>query len=124
MHETFWTLLRDSAHWEFELFLQLVFDVVIAGLLWPLVRKHWRHHIARDQRDIAHNWSMNDIAKSSGHVVDTIQGICNDCGGAKAALDGIDLCTGCGDIRVSYNRAVCNQLTQEMADADPSGHYE
>ena len=51
MHETFWTLLRDSAHWEFELFLQLVFDVVIAGLLWPLVRKHWRHHIARDHAE-------------------------------------------------------------------------
>jgi hypothetical protein len=51
MHETFWTLLRDPAHWEFELFLIAVFDVLIAGILWPFVRVHWRHHIARDKHE-------------------------------------------------------------------------
>lgn len=51
MTETFWTLLRDPAHWEFELFLMLVFDGLIVGLLWPFARLHWRHHISRDRRD-------------------------------------------------------------------------
>ena len=49
MHETFWTLLHDAAHWEFELFLMLLFDGVIFGICWPFLRKHWKHHIARDQ---------------------------------------------------------------------------
>jgi len=99
-HETFWTLLHDIAHWEFELFLQLIFDVIIAGLLWPLARKHWQHHIARDQRDMTYNWSMNPVAKSAGHAIETPEGFCDGCGGVKAALDGVDLCTGCGDLRV------------------------
>jgi hypothetical protein len=42
--ETFMSLLHDKAHWEFELFL------ILCGLLWPFVRKHWKHHIARDKQ--------------------------------------------------------------------------
>jgi hypothetical protein len=53
--ETFWTLLHDAAHWEFEVFLMVVFDGVIGylgfRLLWPKIRKHWKHHIERDQRE-------------------------------------------------------------------------
>ena len=37
-HETFWTLLYDASHWEFELFLMFVFDVIIGLLLWPVIR--------------------------------------------------------------------------------------
>lgn len=51
MQETFWTLLRDKAHWQFEIFLMVVFDLVIGGLLWPSVRKHWKHHIERDVKE-------------------------------------------------------------------------
>jgi hypothetical protein len=55
MIETFGSLLRDRAHWEFELlvgFLEmLVFDGIIFGLFWPFIRKHWQHHIDRDQTD-------------------------------------------------------------------------
>lgn len=51
MHETFWTLLKDTAHWEFEIFLMVLFDGVIVGLAWPFVRKHWKHHVSRDQQD-------------------------------------------------------------------------
>lgn len=100
MHETFWTLLGDPAHWAFEIFLMLLFDGLILGLAWPLLRKHWRHHIARDQRDMIYNWSMSPTAQSAGHASETFAGICGDCGGAKAPLDGVDLCTGCGDIKV------------------------
>lgn len=53
MHETFWNLLRDSAHWEFEIFLNLLFDGIVAGLAWPFVRKHWAHHIARDRAEVS-----------------------------------------------------------------------
>jgi len=48
--ETFMSLLHDKAHWEFELFLMLIVDVILCGLLWPFVRKHWKHHIARDKQ--------------------------------------------------------------------------
>jgi hypothetical protein len=51
--ETFWTLLHDGAHWEFELFVGLVetviFDVLIGLMLWPFVKKHWQHHVERDK---------------------------------------------------------------------------
>lgn len=49
--ETFWTLLQDKAHWEFEIFLMILFDLVLGGLLWPLIKKHWNHHIARDEKE-------------------------------------------------------------------------
>ncbi len=45
MHETFWTLLRDKAHWEFEIFLMILFDLIIGGLAWPFLKKHWAHHV-------------------------------------------------------------------------------
>ena len=51
MHETFWTLLKDSAHWEFEIFLMILFDLVIGGLAWPFVKKHWKHHAERDRME-------------------------------------------------------------------------
>lgn len=50
-HETFWTLLHDAAHWEFEIFLMILFDGIIFGLVWRLIRKyvrffngHMQHH--------------------------------------------------------------------------------
>jgi hypothetical protein len=49
--ETFWTLLRDRAHWEFELFLMLLFDVAIGAVAWPFVKRHWDHHVARDKEE-------------------------------------------------------------------------
>ena len=51
-HETFWSLLHDAAHWEFELFLMFVFDVVLGLLIWPFVSKHWRHHVDRDKKEL------------------------------------------------------------------------
>ncbi len=51
MHETFWTLLHDKAHWEFEIFLMILFDGIIMGLLYPFARIHWKHHVRRDKQD-------------------------------------------------------------------------
>ena len=49
-HETFWTLLKDPAHWQFELFLILLFDVLIGLLLWPWFRKFVLHHKEDDAK--------------------------------------------------------------------------
>ncbi len=46
--ETFWTLLTNAAHWEFELFLMFLFDVVIGLVLWPLLKKKEVHHQSDD----------------------------------------------------------------------------
>jgi hypothetical protein len=48
-HETFLSLLKDSAHWEFEIFLMILFDGVIGAVLWgmilrPLWNKWFKHH--------------------------------------------------------------------------------
>lgn len=48
--ETFWTLLRDPAHWQFEVFLILVFDVLIGLLIWPQIKKFIKHHKSDDER--------------------------------------------------------------------------
>lgn len=57
--ETFGSLLRDGAHWKFELFVggieMLVFDGLIGVLFLPFIRKHWQHHIARDRRESGGN---------------------------------------------------------------------
>ncbi len=44
--ESFWVLLKDPAHWEFELFLMVVFDGLIGAIAWPLIKRH----IHRDVR--------------------------------------------------------------------------
>ena len=49
--ETFWTLLHDKAHWEFELFLMALFDGLIGAMFWPFISKHWKHHKDRDKRE-------------------------------------------------------------------------
>ena len=49
-HETFFTLLKDAAHWEFELFLVLIFDVVIGMLIWPYIMRWFKHHKSDDEQ--------------------------------------------------------------------------
>ena len=59
MTETFGSLLHDRAHWEFEIFLMLLFDGLIAGIFWPFLRKHYRHHVARDRADAIYGQSVD-----------------------------------------------------------------
>jgi hypothetical protein len=46
--ETLWDLLRDPNHWIFEIILMILFDFVIGVLLWPRVRRAFRHHEGDD----------------------------------------------------------------------------
>ena len=67
MHETFWTLLGDPAHWLFELFLMMLFDGLIFGLAWPFIRKHWRHHLNRDAMDQLMAWARSKTEPPQTH---------------------------------------------------------
>ncbi len=48
--ETFFDLLKDPAHWEFEVFLMVVFDVVIGIFIWPFIQKALTHHKSDHER--------------------------------------------------------------------------
>jgi hypothetical protein len=45
--ETFWSLLHNAAHWEFEIFLMLLFDIVLGGIAWPFIKKHLTQHLEK-----------------------------------------------------------------------------
>jgi hypothetical protein len=92
MNETFIELLQSPGHWAFEIFLMLVFDGIVLGLLWPTLKKHWRHHLDHDRRD----WAMNPVACAAGHV-STPAGLCPDCHGVLIVFEGGDYCPGCGN---------------------------
>lgn len=68
--ETFWTLLHDSAHWEFELFVGfveiLLFDGIVGLLLWPTINKHWKHHLDRDAEIVTCTRPLPHICKDNG----------------------------------------------------------
>lgn len=49
-HETFWTLLTDRAHWEFELFLIILFDLIIGAIIWPRIKGQFHHHKEDDTK--------------------------------------------------------------------------
>jgi hypothetical protein len=81
-HETFFTLLQNPAHWEFELFLMVVFDLIIGALLWPTVRKHWKHHLEHDRRHGVSKPKYVDIQRRESIT---------DIGGDLAKLEELDL---------------------------------
>jgi len=53
-HETFLTLLKDPAHWMFEIFLIALFDGLIGLILWPKIKKFLQHYKSDDK--IIHDW--------------------------------------------------------------------
>lgn len=65
--ETFWTLLNNAAHWEFEIFLMVLCDGVILGLLWPYIRKHIRHHDcpSEEEKDYSQKELVNTNVRRS-----------------------------------------------------------
>lgn len=51
LSETYWELMRDPAHWLFEITLILIFDVIIGMVAWPFVKKWIKNH---DEKKHAH----------------------------------------------------------------------
>ncbi len=50
MEETFFSLLKDPAHWQFLIFLIILFDVIIGLVIWPFVKKALIHHKSDHER--------------------------------------------------------------------------
>jgi len=48
--ETFFSLLKDPAHWEFEILLIIIFDVIIGLVIWPFIQKALVHHKSDHER--------------------------------------------------------------------------
>jgi len=48
--ETFFSLVTNLAHWELELFIMFIFDVVIGLLIWPRLRSWGKHHRSDDSK--------------------------------------------------------------------------
>ena len=61
--ETFFDLLRDPAHWEFEIFLIIVFDVIIGVVIWPFITKALSHHKSDHER-------LEDLEKELKNIKD------------------------------------------------------
>ena len=44
MLETFWDLVRDPAHWQFEILVNVLENLVVGGLIgvfiWPAIKRH------------------------------------------------------------------------------------
>lgn len=66
VHETFWTLIKDTAHWQFELFLILLFDGLIGALLWPCLKRFGRHHKSDDQKLAEVRADLQELRKQLG----------------------------------------------------------
>jgi membrane protein implicated in regulation of membrane protease activity len=62
--EDFWFLLHNLAHWEFELFLMFIFDVVLGLLLIPFVKRWLKKH---DERKHAHE-HCEDVHGEQGEL--------------------------------------------------------
>ena len=70
--ETFWTLLHNAAHWQFELFLQFVFDIVLGIIIWPWFKSSVLHHESDDKKIEALEKQYEALAKQHLLVVEVM----------------------------------------------------
>lgn len=49
-HETFWDLLTDLPHWQFEVVTTILFDVLIGLMIWPTIKRWFSHHEKDDTK--------------------------------------------------------------------------
>lgn len=55
--ETFWELFKSVGHWEFEIFLMVLFDFVFGYVFW---KKLIKPHIHRDIRHADHDHAVDE----------------------------------------------------------------
>ncbi len=65
-HETFFSLLGNAAHWEFEIFLMFVFDVLIGMVLRQCFKRWTRHHTSDDAKIDALEQEVKKLKKQLG----------------------------------------------------------
>lgn len=69
-HETFFSLLSDASHWEFEGFIQIVVDGLLIGTFWRLFLRpkwqRWTSHHSSDDKKI--EVLERDFSRSSASV--------------------------------------------------------
>ncbi len=65
--ETFWDLLKDPAHWWFELFLIFLFDVVVGLIIWPFIQKALVHHKSDHERLEDLEREVKEMKQKIGH---------------------------------------------------------
>lgn len=76
--ETFWDLFRSLGHWYFELFLILLFDVIIGYLgfkvFWPRVKAHFHEdleHVGHGHNpDVEHNGGTKQLPSLNERVLE------------------------------------------------------
>lgn len=49
--ETYLQLMKDPAHWAFEITTMLLIDGVLAGLAWPMIKRAVRSHDKKVHHD-------------------------------------------------------------------------
>lgn len=49
--ETFTELVTSVAHWELELFIILITDVLLGAIAWPLAKRWWAKHHSHEKCD-------------------------------------------------------------------------
>ncbi|RNL79689.1 hypothetical protein [Nocardioides marmorisolisilvae] len=82
LHE-YWSILTDPAHVSVELTLTLLFDGLLLGVLWPLIRAYFNHvlerqHAALDEEhgivhhgDHVHHVTEPEVPASAAECEDT-----------------------------------------------------
>lgn len=69
--ETFGTLLRDPAHWEFELMLIVIFDGVLGMLVWPFIDRHLH---SGDEGEHMHVEALEDVVTGLVERIRVLEG--------------------------------------------------
>ena len=63
--ETFWDLFYSLPHWQFEIFLMVLFDVIIGGFIWGAIKRH----IHRDDKSLEERIN-EEVDKRFAELVD------------------------------------------------------
>ena len=68
--ETFFTLLRDLAHWEFEIFLMVLFDGIFGWLIWSKwLKKFFVHHKSDDDKIAVLEGEVKELKTNLGEDI-------------------------------------------------------